>query len=478
MKDRSFVRHVSDAPSGISLSRRLSFLFAILTAAVLAALTLFIDHRITFALEQDDYAEALERVEAMERLMKPASLAHLLATAPAQLHDLRAGRPRMHLWILEGNTPVVATQPSEPPTGEGRLEFSTLTGEDLCFVIARSVITLADGHRVELVAATDQDLPHDFRVQLYRDLALAFSLAVVIVALVAWLVPRWAMRPLRNVAAAASKIQPTDLAMRLPQAGLPEEVAPLVTAFNGALDRVEGGYKRLEQFSADIAHELRTPLQNMIGAAQVTLSRDRSTAECVETIQSLLEEAERLRRMTAEMLFLASLEAAEAPRRIQRQTLMAADEIRAVTEFFEAAAEDGAVTTELHGNATLTAEPVLFRRAMTNLVSNAVRHAASGSTVRVEVAAVPCGVRVLVRNDGPTIDAQVLTHLFDRFQRGSLSRTGDGHVGLGLAIVKAIMDVHGGNVSARSEGGRTEFALVFPLPECKSSDVLPSHRVT
>lgn len=103
MKDRSFVRHVQDATSGISLSRRLSFLFAILTAAVLAALTLFIDHRITFALEQDDYAEALERVKAMERLMKSASLAHLLATAPAQLHDLRAGRPRMHLWILEGN---------------------------------------------------------------------------------------------------------------------------------------------------------------------------------------------------------------------------------------------------------------------------------------------------------------------------------------------------------------------------------------
>jgi two-component system, OmpR family, heavy metal sensor histidine kinase CusS len=258
----------------------------------------------------------------------------------------------------------------------------------------------------------------------------------------------------------AQRIDPAQLQHRLSAHGLPHEIAPLVQAFNDALDRVEQGYRRLETFNADIAHELRTPLQNMIGQTEVALSRTRDAEAYRDVLQSLLEEADQLRRMTADMLFITSVQAGT----VSTELIEARQEVDLVLGFFEASSEERGVRINAEGRVTLRANRGLIRRALTNLVDNALKYSAPGSGVHVQLhdepGPVPHGL-IAVRNNGPEIPADLLPHVFDRFVRGEAHRATAGGAGLGLAIVRTIMQLHGGSVSATSSKGQTEFVLRF-----------------
>jgi two-component system heavy metal sensor histidine kinase CusS len=243
------------------------------------------------------------------------------------------------------------------------------------------------------------------------------------------------------------------------------ELADFAVAFNGAIARLEDAYRQLEAFNADVAHELRTPLANLIGGTQVALSRPRSAPELEDILQSNLEELEELRRIINDMLFLARADQGEVATGLVRTPL--AQEVRKATDFYEVLLEEQGATVDIVGDVDAEApiERALVRRALSNLLQNAIEHAAPSSRIEVEVRRAGDEVWMTVRNHGdPIADAQ-LRRLFDRFYRVDAARNVPGRPhghGLGLAIVKAVATMHGGRVSAESEGGVT--AIGFSVP--------------
>jgi two-component system heavy metal sensor histidine kinase CusS len=283
-------------------------------------------------------------------------------------------------------------------------------------------------------------------------LVLLSALGVALVALLGNYIAKLALRPLGQLSREAHALSPRNLSQRLCLSPLPNELADLKNSFNGALDRLEQAYSQLEAFNADVAHELRTPLTNLIGQTQVALSRERSSEELCEVLQSNLEELERLRVIVNDMLFLASADQGATAQECQPCSI--AQEVAKTVEFLEYILDEANVSVELEGDAQGLIERSLFRRALTNLLHNAVQHSQPGAVVRVVIAETQGGVRVAVSNPGAAFSIDNTERLFDRFYRADTARkdSGENH-GLGLSIVKAVAKMHGGTVFAVSDRG-------------------------
>ena len=269
-------------------------------------------------------------------------------------------------------------------------------------------------------------------------------------------VTRRGLRPLGAMERAVMQVRAPRLNERLGAHDWPRELTPLAAAFDEMLDRLEESFARLSRFSADLAHELRTPIANLRGEAEVALTRSRGAEEYRHVIESSLEEYERLTEMTTKLLFLARADADEAevkPEDLDTRAMI--DEMR---EFYEPFAAERGVTLKCAGQARVKADKVLLRRAVANLIENAVRFTPPGGEVTVATA--EPGV-ITVTDNGCGIAPEHLPRLFDRFYQADPARR-EGGTGLGLALVKSIMKLHGGTVTIASEPGRgTEATLRF-----------------
>jgi two-component system, OmpR family, heavy metal sensor histidine kinase CusS len=235
---------------------------------------------------------------------------------------------------------------------------------------------------------------------------------------------------------------------------------PVVTAFDGMLDRLEDSFTRLSQFSADLAHELRTPIGNMLGEAQVALTRERSSEEYRSIIESAAAECERLSGIIDNLLFLARAESAE--QEVERSLFNGRAALEKIASFYQTAAEDRHLNIECSGEGQIFADPTLFNRAVGNLIDNALRFTTDGGNIHISIGARDGRTEVFVRDTGSGIAPEHLPHVFDRFYRGDPSRSSAG-TGLGLALVKSIVDLHGGSATIESELERgTTVILNFP----------------
>ena len=278
--------------------------------------------------------------------------------------------------------------------------------------------------------------------------------------LIAIPVTRRGLRPLEEMKRSLERIGPTHLNERVAPANWPRELQPLAIAFDEMLKRLDDSFTRLSQFSADLAHELRTPIANMLGEAQVALSRDRSAAEYRETIESTIGECERLSGIVDNLLFVARADAATEPvERIQFDARAAVEKIAA---FYETIAEDRHVAINCSGQGQISADPALFERAVGNLVDNALRFTPENGSIQIALAERANDFEVAVNDNGSGIAPEHLPRVFDRFYRAEPSRGSDG-AGLGLALVKSIVDLHGGTARIQSEVGRgTTVSITFP----------------
>ena len=266
------------------------------------------------------------------------------------------------------------------------------------------------------------------------------------------------LRPLGDMTRALKRVGPKQLHERVPAVGWPRELQPLAIAFDDMLGRLEDSFIRLSQFSADIAHELRTPIGNIRGEAEVALTRSRSAEEYREVIESTVAECQHLGHIVDNLLFLARTEAAEA--HLQRASFNGRAAIEKIAAFHELIAEEQNLTIRCEGAGTFVADEMLFSRAVNNLVENALRHTPAGGSIAISIA----DSSVSVKDTGSGIAAEHLPRVFDRFYRADPSRSSEG-VGLGLALVKSIMDLHGGTAQIESEPGTgTIVTLGFPNP--------------
>jgi two-component system heavy metal sensor histidine kinase CusS len=291
------------------------------------------------------------------------------------------------------------------------------------------------------------------------------AFAALATAALGWIATRQGLLPLRNIAATAASISAERLSERLPEDGVPDEIRSLAGAFNAMLGRLEDAFRRLTDFSSDIAHELRTPVSNLATQTQVALAKTRNADEYREVLESNMEEYERLARMIGDMLFLAQ---ADNHLLVPSQEAVDLDvEVRRLFEFYEALAAEQKVRLELRGRARVRGDRLMLQRAVANLLSNALRHTPAGGTVTIELASGGGQCRLSVANTGPTVPPEHLPRLFDRFYRvDQARREGAGvHTGLGLAITKSLVEAHGGRIDVTSADGSTRFSITLPLGE-------------
>jgi two-component system heavy metal sensor histidine kinase CusS len=256
------------------------------------------------------------------------------------------------------------------------------------------------------------------------------------------------------------RIGPTHFNERVTSAQWPRELQPLATAFDAMLDRLEDSFKRLSQFSADLAHELRTPVTNMLGEAQVALTKSRSADEYRAIIESSVAECERLAGIVDNLLFLARAESAD--RQAQRRSFNGRAAIERIASYYRAAADERQIAIRCVGEGEVTADPQLFDRAATNLVDNALRFTPDGGKIEISIKNRGAHSELTVHDDGCGISADDLPRIFDRFFRGDRARSSAG-TGLGLSLVKTIAELHGGVVGAKSEiNCGTSLTITFP----------------
>jgi two-component system heavy metal sensor histidine kinase CusS len=339
-----------------------------------------------------------------------------------------------------------------------------ISAEDVPMRGIATLATLRDGSAVKIsVARSMQD--RALMLEQYRSLIWMTEGSAVLIAIVlSLLLIRRALKPLQNIADSARGITPERLDARIDVQRAPTELHALAVSLNAMLLRLQQGFDRLWQSTTDLAHDLRTPIGNMRGASEVALTRVRSAPEYQALLASNIEECDRVTRMIESVLFLAR---AESPHfALKRTTFDASEELHRIGEYFEGLAAEGGVDISIRGEARINAERELFRRAISNLLANALRYTPAGATIVIAVTASSAGTSIAVQNAGTGIAPADVGKIFERFYRADASRTDSGMAsGLGLAIVKTIMDLHGGRASVQSEvGGLTTFELYFPAP--------------
>ena len=287
----------------------------------------------------------------------------------------------------------------------------------------------------------------------------------IIFPLVGYQIARQGIRPVEEMATTARHISSTNLRERIHPEGYPFELASLASTFNQMLDRLEESFERISRFSADIAHDLRTPVNNIRGEAEVALARARTVDEYRDVLESSLEEAVRLSELIGDLLFLARTESPLTE--LNRESVNIFELLTTVRDYYEASATDAAVSLVVNddsGPLNAQLDRSLMLRAVSNLVSNAIAHTPAGGTVTLAATSEGAAIRIEVSDTGIGIPADALPRVFDRFFRVDPSRSKiSGSTGLGLAIVQGILTLHGGGTEIASQFGRgTRVTLRIP----------------
>ncbi len=293
-----------------------------------------------------------------------------------------------------------------------------------------------------------------------QKMGFVFLAGLCLSAALSAVVMRRGLRPLAELTDAADRIDVTTLNERIDSRVWPRELARFAAAFDGMLNRLKNSFDRLADSSANLAHEIRTPINILRGEAEVALSRSRSVDEYRRIIESSLEEYERLSRLIDNILFLARTE-----QQIEPVPMDAGHELGLLRDYYGTLAEEKGITISCTGSGSIIADPFLFQRAVGNLLSNAIRYTPPGGTITVALTHDDAGTaRINITDTGIGIAPDELTRVFDRFFRSSDARsTNPQGTGLGLAIVQSIMELHHGSVSLESEPGRgTSVTLIFP----------------
>lgn len=325
----------------------------------------------------------------------------------------------------------------------------------------------ADGETYTVQVAQDRSADEQFRKEFGVLVVAVVALGTVASALLGITITRSGLRPLAEITRSVNRIGPRHLHERVAQKSWPQELQPLASAFDEMLHRLEDSFTRLSQFSADLAHELRTPVANMLGEAQVTLTRERPANEYREVIESSVAECERLSGIIDNLLFLARADAAAAP--IAPTLFDGRTALEKIASFYETIGEEQQVSISCTGQGQIYADPTLFDRAVSNLLENALHHTPVHGTIVISLANRPGYVDVSVYDSGCGISAEHIPRVFDRFYRADASRTAKG-TGLGLALVKSIAELHRGSVALSSEPNRgTTMTVTFPnKPDLRS----------
>lgn len=420
----------------------------------------------------DQSTEGLRsKAQALEHILREVSEPLSGAAGQHQLRSALFGHEDLHLLVMDARdgrqlfaSSTLAEASDGPTRSAAPGPAPVLWSAGAAYPVASIVVSSSTARRDEVRAVLSVDRSRDHRLvaDFIWGSALSFSIFWVVLLVGSWWIARIELAPLVRFSDMAVRIRAGSLSHRLETHDLPGDLAVLGAEFNAMLARIEEGMRRMANFSADLAHELRTPIGILYGRTQVALSRTRSKEELRRVLEDNVLELERLSRLVTDMLFIAQYEDASAVAAMTPLDLRWVAE--GIIEFLSVIADERGVRLSVSGDASVVAHELLIQRAVMNLLSNAIRHADPNSEVHIALSWSPHGAVIEVINQGAPIPDEHLGRIFQRFYRMDESRTRDaGGSGLGLAIVETIARLHGGTVSAECRSGReTRFRLELP----------------
>ena len=450
---------------GLTVTAMSAFLVLVMAAFAYATIAHQLDLR-----AKDGLGEKLQQIE--HSLAESSITAADIVLHPHNLRDQIIGHDNFTLTILDSSVPrrrllnLGNNENLELPrviASLGSPDFEQFKSpEGFEVLMAHKLVRLKNDQTVLVMLSLDRKSDAALLNAYVKSTIIALPFILLLVGGCAWLIVHRGLKPLRAFRKVAERVSARDLSHRMKVTNLPDELRDLAHAVNFMLHRLDGDVHQLAQFSDDLAHELRSPMNNLMGKAQVTLSRERPPAEYKRVLESCTEELERLSRMVSQMLFLASVSQPQAP--IAFTTIDLKEEAEKVAELFSLAADEKDMELLVEGTAQTQGDRLMIQRAISNLLSNAIRHGVPGSAITISLDMRGDEVCLDVRNLGEGIEAVHLPRVFDRFYRVHASRARQqGGTGLGLAIVRSIMSLHGGRVAVESMLGTiTTFSLIFP----------------
>ena len=458
-----------------SVTFRLTLFFSTVSTVVLLAVGYLVGSLVESHFIKQDLNELDGTIELVTNVLAKVRFRSDLDLVPQLLNDALVGFPGLSIKIVgpEGRILFASSDAVFPDTPAERGSIKHFSGQREPVVresgghafreiVAAVPLGIAGIAPAKVLVAVNIDHEREFMAAFGKILWLSIAAGILLTGLLAWIAARRGLEPIRRMAALAHNISANRLGERLSLEPVPPELCDLASALNAMLARLEESFRRLSDFSSDIAHELRTPVGNLVTETEVALSRARSADEYREVLYSNLEEYNRLSRMIGDMLFLAKAENGLIVPRQEQVNL--AEEAQGLFAFYEALAEERGLGLVLEGTGKILGDRLMIRRALSNLLSNALRHTLRGNSVKVSIDRLDSGeTRLTIENPGTDIPPEHLSRLFDRFYRVDASRkkTSDG-AGLGLAITKSIIEAHQATITVSSTNGTTRFQIQFP----------------
>lgn len=452
----------------LSLALRITLLVGIVMTALLSIFAVLVARSLEMHFAEQDLGEIQAVAESLDSALGPSPATDDAPALELRLSRAVAGHHGVYFSVhdstgatLFGTVPEGLYALARATPAVDRLDTQTLNVWKTGGQAYRGAMLRLRGETVLVAVSMTSHLRYLSQVR--NGLGWGTAVASLAAVLAAWLAVRWGHAPLRRINTTVRSITSQNLHVRLTPREAPVELDPLIASFNEMLDQLQASFLRLTHFSADIAHELRTPVTNLSTQTQVALTQARDPDAYREVLYSSLEELERLGKMISDMLYLA-----QADNHLSKPELIDIDlgaEVAVLFDYFEALAEDVGVELRLGGAAPpLRGDRLMLRRALSNLISNALRYTPRGEVIDVHLSLDAGVIEVRTLNPGPTIEPQHLGNLFDRFYRADPSRNRKGEgAGLGLAIVRSIVEAHGGRVGVESFEGVTCFWMKFPV---------------
>lgn len=472
-----------------SLAARLTFLISLLSIIAFVTFTWIMLHSVKKHFAEQDISDLKQISATLNTILKNPTESEQQKVD--KVSNVLAGYRNIFVLLRNSDHQILYSSPRGPDLNpvfntsnilkhldsgeifqwsEGMSADGTHAGSDAKHttyrIIASSVNSAENKHPANytVLIALSIDFHLHYINQLKKNLIIIASVISLMIIFIILIAVHKAHQPLRNVSMKIKNITSENLDVRLEPQRVPIELEQLVISFNHMIERIENVFTRQANFSADIAHEIRTPITNLVTQTEVVLSQCCTKKELEDVLYSNLEEYNRMAKMVSDMLFLAQADNNQlilerTPMDLQAETIK-------VFEFFEAWAEERGVGLQFEGHScTVIGDSLMLRRVINNLLSNAIRYTPAGKSVTVHVNENADKVILTVENPGPPIPEEHLPRLFDRFYRvdPSRQRKGEGS-GIGLAIVKSIVTAHQGKIGVTSDAVSTCFIITLPRP--------------
>ncbi|KAF1028447.1 MAG: Sensor kinase CusS [Acinetobacter bereziniae] len=452
-----------------ALSYRIAIIFSFSTITILLTMGLVIHQRVTRHFETEDRKLLDGKIQLIHNLLaqNPTNSFELSISLNDALvgHDnliVQVERPKGKI-IFSSTNAIIAMQKNTKSTYNPWIEWRVQDKTYRGFIYEKDIKSNNIVQSTHILVGIDTSEHLIFLNQFRHQLFYIGLIGTLCLMFLGWFAAWRGLRPVKRMAKVAESISAQHLSISLELKNTPLELKPLTIAFNDMLDRLESALEKLSDFSSDLAHEIRTPINNLMTQTQVSLSRNRDIDAYKEVLFSNLEEFEHLARIVSDMLFLAKAENGLTLKNLQRIDLV--QEIEVLIDFYDAIAAEKNISFEQSGTGIVNADPTMLRRALSNLFSNAIKYGKSNSIIRVKFQQDTEDTLFSIENEGPSLSPEQLSRVFDRFYRtdASRQRVEDG-TGLGLAITKSILDMHEAKIYAESKNGVVIFSIIFKNP--------------